>query len=167
MSCYIASPFFNSEQLALVEKIEDTFERANAPFFSPRKIGVLKPNSGTKDRDAILKGNIDALTGASCVLAVFDYLLPAYQSVQLSSDRQPSMPLFIPDSGVVWESAFAFANQIPVVGFVVKAPQLNVMISQTLRGVVTSLVELSQFAQTWNGERFHYSILKPWQGKTQ
>lgn len=75
MKVYIASPFFDKDQLALVKEIESALTKANIDFYSPRSDGVLKKMSPEKRREKsaeIYRTNLRRINECSHVLAVID-----------------------------------------------------------------------------------------------
>jgi hypothetical protein len=72
---YLAAPFFNAEQLRVVEGIETTLENAGVKFFSPRREGVLvglAPADRAAHLQRIYQSNIDNILECSMMLAVVD-----------------------------------------------------------------------------------------------
>ena len=72
---YIAAPFFNSEQLEVVKKIEDVLFKANIAYFSPRTNGILTeiPKEKRKEyTDEIYKMNINCMDDSNVMIAVVD-----------------------------------------------------------------------------------------------
>lgn len=174
MSCYVASPFFNSAQLGNVQTIEKILTDHKVPFFSPRSIGVLTPKAGVGSRRAILDGNIAALSASSCVLAVLEWLFPEGEAMHGTHQKDDEYgvpkwvargaPLNLPDTGVVWETGWAYAKDIPIVG-IRWSPggKLNVMLTETLTGVLTGESDVKEFAKRWPD----LGWLPRWKGETQ
>ena len=74
-SVYIAAPFFNPEQLKLVQDIELQLRMDDIEFFSPRLDGTLSEMSGEKKEQAIpaiFKANIDNIREHNIMIAVLD-----------------------------------------------------------------------------------------------
>lgn len=92
---YLASPFFNEEQIERIEFIENLLEDAGYNVFSPRKAFIVKPNASKEERSKGFKGNCSELDSCDLVLAVTDGK----------------------DMGTIWESGYAFAKQKPVLYF--------------------------------------------------
>ena len=95
MYIYLASPFFNEEELANVERAEKIFERRGFEFFSPR----LHPSPGTVGttewaRNAYAK-DIEELSRADAVVVLY------YGNYS--------------DSGTAYECGYATALGKPVV----------------------------------------------------
>lgn len=75
MYVYIAAPFFNEAQLAVVERIEKILEANDIKYFSPRKDGVLiemEKAERDKKMEAIFQSNIQHLEDCNCMIAIID-----------------------------------------------------------------------------------------------
>ena len=73
---YIASPFFNEEQLQVVENIEYALASAGYEFFSPRKEAVTLKDLSPEERERLAKevyeSNIKGMNGSNIMIAVID-----------------------------------------------------------------------------------------------
>ena len=111
MKVYIASPFFNEEQLEVVKQIEAELEKEGIEYFSPRKDGVLK-DMDKKSREEIApeiyKKNIAGVRNCTAVIAVIDNF----------------------DPGTVFELGYAAAFDKKIITLSMKNYGLNVMLSQ-------------------------------------
>lgn len=146
---YIAGPFFNPAQIQLIVDIETTFVDAGIPFFSPRLHGANVKKGPLTDEDAqdIFQANISGMMDCKFMVAILDWRLPQNQEVWLldsSKEPVPRTKLFLPDSGTIYEMGYFRAMCKPVVGFSTNK-KLNLMLTQGLRGVLTSLEEMKQF----------------------
>ncbi len=72
MKVYIASPFFNEEQLERVQFIENTLKELDYDFFSPRLDTYVKPDSTHEERLKAFQDNLKGINDADFVLAVTD-----------------------------------------------------------------------------------------------
>lgn len=179
---YIAGPFFNPPQLDLIEAIEDCMVSAGVDFYSPRLHSDNKPGKIDNEKaKRIFRSNVTEIRKATHVLAVLDWKLPKdieIRQVEVKVETQylefgitdkkilteKSHPLHLPDSGTVFEMGFANCFDIPIIGFTERDPKqkLNVMLTQSCRGVCFGLESLSGFlsggslnyiyAPVWNGE---------------
>ena len=123
---YIASPFFNSAQIAVVEMIERALEDNLLEYFSPMRCPATTQARATGMTPELaaqcFANDIAELDRCSHVVAVNDWLTPG-------SDPQPMLvrvpthgalemvaPLRVPDSGTVWEigSAYAMGKEIAI-----------------------------------------------------
>ena len=130
---YIAAPFFNLEQLAVVECIESTLEKNNLEYFSPRSEGVLLDMN---DEDRVLKiqeiydSNIRHLNDCDNMIAVVDGR----------------------DSGVIFEigyfAALSKVSKKRIITFTNKNFGLNVMIQKTVCGHVHGFKKLNELCSS-------------------
>jgi len=112
---YIAGPFFNSEQLALIEDIESECKKQGVEYLSPRLIGgVLKDMSQT-ERDKMKRDiyimNVEGIRRASCVVAVIDDF----------------------DPGTMFEIGYAACLNKDIITITNKNYGLNVMLNEPVR----------------------------------
>jgi len=158
---YIAGPFFNPAQIALIEKIEELFTSKDVAFFSPRLSDAsqeLKAEGRMTRRIArrIFEINEEKLCECSAVLAVADWILPENEIVtwqnEVTGDRRV---LNIPDTGTSWELGFARAIGKPV--YLYRAnPKgaVNLMLALSADGVIQSWEDLSAWVnchRDWKG----------------
>lgn len=79
MKFYIASPFFNEEQLKAVVSIEEAINSIHADgysFFSPRMIGVIKEMSDQQKKQSmkqIYDSNVENVVSCSGMICVIDW----------------------------------------------------------------------------------------------
>tara|TARA_R110000803_G_scaffold85829_10_gene152238 strand:+ start:418 stop:840 length:423 start_codon:yes stop_codon:yes gene_type:complete len=111
---YIASPFFNKEQVSFVEAIEKALNAASIAHYSPRSEGILlnqTEEEKQKNKRHIYKININMISACSKVLAVID-------------DR---------DIGTIWEMGYATGKEIPVITISNSSYGLNVMLAESVQ----------------------------------
>lgn len=129
---YLAGPFFNPAQVALMLRIELAFCDAGVPFFSPRLESAENKKEGPltdEDADAIYARNVEAIFDCDWMLAIVDWLMPDDREVRICDTADPAFalgegavlrpqdphrrvygkPLNVPDSGTVWELGFVSA----------------------------------------------------------
>lgn len=137
ISVYIAAPFFNPEQVAVVEAIETTLQQAGVKFFSPRSEGVLielAPSERAIHLEKIYQSNINHMLECNTMLAVVDGR----------------------DIGTIFEIGFFTANRLSakdnlLLTYTDKSFGLNVMIQQSvdahLKGVgdLEGLLKMSKY----------------------
>ena len=153
---YIAGPFFNCEQLAVIRFIEDLCKRFAIPHYSPRRdAGILPPQASQYDRQTVFKKNYEAIEGSTLMLAVTRYLLPEDHSVRVCHfEKAYPTSLHIPDSGTIWEMGSAYALNVPVVAFhptfggVKRA--LNLMLAASVQGCIFDRDELQSFLDVYS-----------------
>ena len=164
---YLAGPFFNHAQNALMDRVEETFLVNGVAFFSPRKSNhsqeVRKTGMSDKLAQRIFDLNIEQINQADEVLAVIDWALPAGQKVLLEKrnvdkpEAVQTTELEIPDSGTVWEMGYATALGTPLSIFTQSDDRkLNLMLTECARMVVRGWQGLGAYAQMlggWKGEK--------------
>lgn len=152
MRIYLAAPFFNPNQLALVSDLEDAIESHRAlSCFSPRREGIISGSTReerSKMAPQIFASNCREIDASDLVFAVIDGR----------------------DAGVTWEIGYAHGRARPIVSFTNENFGLNVMIQECVtchvRGLnqardffsslTTSSQELSQFLRGAR-EKFRHS----------
>ena len=110
---YIAAPFFNKEQVEVVEKIKSVLIDLNIPFFSPKdELGIVEGKLTTFDeREKVFRGNVSGMRSSKLSISVIDDF----------------------DKGVLWEMGFLFANHIPIIAYSnVLGRGLNLMLQQSV-----------------------------------
>jgi len=127
---YLASPFFNEEQLNTVMLIELALEEAGIPYFSPRSEGVLidmTPEEREKAFEGIYLSNIQNMNDCDVMVANID-------------DR---------DTGTTFEIGYMTGRNKPVLSYSGHDYQINVMLRQSvlthntnINNLVTNLKEI-------------------------
>jgi nucleoside 2-deoxyribosyltransferase len=126
MKIYLASPFFNPAQVAVVEAIEKVFEEKGIDFYSPRKEGVLinmTPDERRASTQRIFDKNVEEILRADKILAVVD-------------GRDP---------GTTWEVGFGYAKRIPIITYTDQGFGLNVMIQKCVSAHVKGIDMLKEY----------------------
>lgn len=181
---YIAGPLFNPAQITILEHIELMCEIASTPHFSPRLHSepyLPPPEDRAKPEawDRMFGMNVNAIEKCGVILAVLNYAMPDYMQVGVGThvhefDHQTVManfkPLYLPDSGTVWEMGYARGTGRIVVGFHPdkKPEHLNLMLTHGTVGMLCGWDALETFlkgkqSETWTplGIPHTYSILDP------
>jgi nucleoside 2-deoxyribosyltransferase len=143
---YLASPFFNAEQLAQVISIERLLQENGYSFFSPRTLGK-KPPISPQDAAYIFQKDTEELDASDVVLANLDYLLPELQCLAVCTEGSwDGRGLRLPDTGVVFECGYAYRSGTPIVAFVSEAwdSPLNVMMAQCCCAICVGLSDLGK-----------------------
>jgi len=120
MKVYIASPFFNKEQLGFVIEIEDALDEIGVNYFSPRTEGVLINMSEQERKDRmkeIFDSNISHMKECEIVIANID-------------DR---------DIGVAFELGFQYAKKKAIFSISNNNYQINVMLKQSIMSHNTNI----------------------------
>lgn len=125
---YLASPFFNPEQLERVEMIENLMEEHGYTYFSPRQELVCPPTATEEQRRTTFQGNHNGILNAEMVLAVTDGK----------------------DVGTIWEMGVAFEAGVPVVGIALTLGDkpFNLMLSESCYTTIRTKEELEEFLKT-------------------
>lgn len=122
---YIAAPFFNTEQLAVVHFVENaiTDVLGRGGYYSPRNDGVLKDMTPEQRKEAgpkLFALNCKMIRECDAVLALKDYS----------------------DTGTTWETGFAYGIGKPVFAYRTKEQPLNIMVLQCMQAVAYGQAEL-------------------------
>lgn len=88
---YIAGPFFNPQQTAVINNIRLLCEEEELEYFSPKDECMFVPGETTPEQ--VLKINIDALEHASLLVCVTDGK----------------------DPGTMFEAGWSYANNTPII----------------------------------------------------
>lgn len=108
---YIAAPFFNEEQVKVVEEIEHNLTSNGITYFSPREYGVIKDTPMTEDRFMrIYDMNIRMMDACDRMIAVIDDY----------------------DTGTIFEIGYMTARQKRVVSYSSQGHGLNVMLAKAI-----------------------------------
>ncbi len=169
---YLAAPFFNDAQVAMVQRMELELEAVGAPFFSPRlqPENRMDPRSDKTPQEAkaIFDSNVSAIKDCGYLLAAIDWPMPVGQELRACFDpgRKPGSPwtrlVEFVDNGVCWEMGAAFALEIPIVLFTQKEPELasvNVMIATCAKGILHGWTQFGDWLNRGD------IALKEWRGK--
>lgn len=158
---FIASPFFNEPQLALVKSIEAVLEDLGHEYWSARQQhSTERVRVDTPERaEEVFDLNIRAMQWATTMVAVGDWLCPTDQQLFVGTKA-----LNIPDSGTVFE--IGYFNSLwrytrPPIVLYTEAPTrtINLMLTQSVRGVVDSLEKLRALLSTMD-----WDSLAKWKG---
>lgn len=122
MLVYIAGPFFNDDQVKVIQRIEMLLKDKGINYFSPRSEGVLldlnEVDRQAAKHDIYLK-NVEMICECDHMIAVID-------------DR---------DIGTIWEMGYATALQIPVTTMSNKDYGLNVMLAESVKAHTLSVAD--------------------------
>lgn len=134
---YVASPFFNPNQITRVALVETLLEKLGYTYFSPRKELVCPPNASDEVRKQTFLSNEEGIKNAEMVIAITD-------------DKDP---------GTIWEMGCAYANDIPVIGvaFTLGNMPFNLMLSESCVSTCKTVEELERTLV--NDERIYYQGL--------
>lgn len=114
MKVYIAGPFFNEEQIRIIESVEHALNQNGIKFFSPRSEGALKEMSREEQqasRSAIFQSNVDNMSVCTHMIACVE----------------------TKDTGTLWEMGFMFAQSKPIVMMLSDVSRVNVMLAESAK----------------------------------
>lgn len=126
---YIASPFFNQDQVTRVALVETLLEKLGLSYFSPRKDSACENIHDPEARKRVFKLNEENISNSEFVIAITD-------------DK---------DTGTIWEAGCAFSRDIPViyVAFTLKDNQLfNLMLAESGYAVCRNKEQLEEVLTT-------------------
>lgn len=127
---YLASPFFDEEQIDRVSRAESALAKNEtaSSVFSPREHQHEEFEMFSHEwRIATYNGDVDAINDADIMVAVIDYV---GQEV---------------DPGTAWEFGYAVANNIPVIVVKEKEGAVNLMMGIPLTAYLTSVDDLATY----------------------
>lgn len=143
---YLAGPFFDDQQLKLIQKVEGTLHNNKSvkSFFSPRNGNSDQADDIGSPRwaKATFLEDVNQIQKADVMVAILDY------------------PHANPDSGTAFEIGYAYAHSIPLVLFQAEKDPVNIMLSQGATAYLTSLNELKSYnfdqmpKQPYTGKNF-------------
>lgn len=142
MKIYLASPFFNEEQIVVVKRLEDIIENADCDLISPRQSGLVLMNMTAEDRKEfaklVFKTNCFDIDICDAVVAVID-------------DR---------DTGTIWEMGYAHAKAKPIYSFTNCDYGVNVMLTGCIRGHARGYDALERMLEkiTTDGDTSEFAI---------
>ena len=128
MKVYIASPFFNEEQLKPVIELEELLDELGVQFHSPRQVGVLKEM--TEEQRGQVAGNmfdsnIYQMDKANIIIAILDS----------------------PDSGTAFEHGYFYrawsrGERVGIITLKTNGTRLNIMMKTSTHKHVNSIASL-------------------------
>lgn len=114
---YLASPFFNEDQIEREERIKNLLRTYGYKVYSPREHGVVGNLSDSVAVQETFNSNIEAINDSKKVLAI--------------TDRK--------DMGTIWEAGYAYGKRIPIVYYAETLGDnpFNIMLSESGIGIYT------------------------------
>lgn len=135
MKVYIAAPFFNEDQVKIVESIEAALDKAGIEYFSPRSAGTLmamsKGEQALRRRD-IYMGNITAMENCTHMVACIEHK----------------------DTGTTFEIGYYAAIKRPIVLFHADPGRVNVMLAEA----AFTVCDRAEMVQRSLVGRYHINI---------
>ena len=142
---YIAGPFFNSEQIAVIEQIKNVLHKSILNYFSPKDECMYVPGQTTPEE--VLEVNLKALDETDLTICVTDGK----------------------DPGTMFEAGWCYAQNIPIIylwlggepgqkfNLVLAASGSVVRSYEQLEAALTDIVVTGQFnRKNWSEESMHY-----------
>lgn len=114
---YLASPFFNEDQIEREERIKTILRTYGYKVYSPREHGVVGNLSDSVAVQETFNSNVEAINNSKKVLAI--------------TDRK--------DMGTIWEAGYAYGKGIPIVYYAETLGDnpFNIMLSESGIGIYT------------------------------
>lgn len=143
MRCYIASPFFNPEQLEEVEEIKKVLRELKVKFYSPKDEIICPPDADDKTRMEIFHQNIAEINGADFIIC--------------NTNNK--------DMGTIFEAGVAYAVDVPIIYFNqhVKG-KFNLMLSSSGMIATTTYEQLKKAIKRFLREG---EFREPYEGKIE
>lgn len=136
MKIYLASPFFNEEELKHVEALESTLRSLGHTVFSPREAQLPEMEFGSFEwRTNIFRNDLNHIKWADCIVGIID-------------DNYG-------DTGTAWELGAAYILGKPVYLYNPTGNIINLMLTDSLHGYFESLAEIQEYD-------FHNAPAKPY-----
>ena len=151
---YLAGPFFNPVQLAWARNVAKLLRSCGFKVWAP--VDEVYQEKCSLDAAAIFKRNIMWLENTKFVLAQLDYPLINNRHMGILTMNNTGIVerVQIPDSGTVWEMGYAFAKEIPVIGYSKNSvSKINLMLTQAMIGHASSIGEMFSPGRTINWNR--------------
>ena len=119
---YLASPFFNDDQIEREERIKSLLRTYCYKVYSPREHGVVGNLSDSVAVQETFNSNVEAINNSKKVLAI--------------TDRK--------DMGTIWEAGYAYGKGIPIVYYAETLGDnpFNIMLSESGIGIFTDDIQL-------------------------
>ena len=120
---YIASPFFNPEQISVVVAIEKKLEENGLAYFSPRSegtLGEMTEEERQQSKHDVYTSNINHIEDCQEMIAVIDGR----------------------DVGTIWEMGYATALGKRIVSYSNEGFGLNVMLAESVQCHTTTLADM-------------------------
>jgi nucleoside 2-deoxyribosyltransferase len=116
-TCYIASPFFNPEQLERVEWIKSVLEQQDIKYFSPKDECICPPDATIAQRQKVFSDNVEHILSTDFTFCITDGK----------------------DIGTIWEAGYAYAAKKPIFYFAetLNGAQFNLMLAMSGARVFT------------------------------
>lgn len=130
---YLASPFFNDEQINREETIKKTLRGYGFSVYAPREHGIVGSLTSQESVTSTFNSNVEAINNSRMVLAITDGK----------------------DMGTIWEAGYAYGNNIPIVYYAETLGNnpFNIMLSESGVGIFK---DYTSFCKACNYNDFHH-----------
>lgn len=130
---YLASPFFNDEQIKREESIKKTLRGYGFSVYAPREHGIVGSLASQEAVTSTFNSNVEAIDNSRMVLAITDGK----------------------DMGTIWEAGYAYGNNIPIVYYAETLGNnpFNIMLSESGVGIFK---DYASFCKACNSNDFYH-----------
>ena len=130
---YLASPFFNDEQIKREESIKKTLRGYGYKVYAPREHGIVRSLASQEAVTSTFNSNVEAINNSRMVLAITDGK----------------------DMGTIWEAGYAYGNNIPIVYYAETLGNnpFNIMLSESGVGIFK---DYTSFCKACNSNDFYH-----------
>nr|DAG64287.1 MAG TPA: Nucleoside 2-deoxyribosyltransferase [Caudoviricetes sp.] len=130
---YLASPFFNDDQIEREERIKSLLRTYGYKVYSPREHGVVGNLSDSISVQETFNSNVEAINDSKKVLAITDGK----------------------DMGTIWEAGYAYGKGIPIVYYAETLGDnpFNIMLSESGIGIYTDQKKLEDACKMYRFDR--------------
>lgn len=130
---YLASPFFNDEQIKREETIKKTLRGYGFTVYAPREHGIVGSLASQEAVTSTFNSNVEAIDNSKMVLAITDGK----------------------DMGTIWEAGYAYGNKIPIVYYAETLGNnpFNIMLSESGVGIFK---DYTSFCKACNYNDFYH-----------
>ena len=130
---YLASPFFNDEQIKREESIKKTLRGYGFTVYAPREHGIVGSLASQEAVTSTFNSNVEAIDNSRIVLAITDGK----------------------DMGTIWEAGYAYGNNIPIVYYAETLGNnpFNIMLSESGVGIFK---DYTSFCKACNSNDFYH-----------
>ena len=131
---YIAAPFFNADQINVVEQIKFVLSQWGIEYYSPKDELLCKPDSSKQEREKAFSSNLEAIEKSDYVIAVTDGK----------------------DMGTIFECGYAYSRDVPIVYVALTLGEnpFNLMLAESGHRVCTTMQQLEQLVRAIRNKKF-------------
>lgn len=121
---YLASPFFNDDQIKRENKVKDLLRGFGFKVYAPMEHGIVGGIASQDSVTATFNSNVEAINNSKYVIAITDGK----------------------DMGTIWEAGYAYGKKIPIIYYAETLGNnpFNIMLSESGIGIFKSERSLSE-----------------------